>query len=595
MWLEARNLQTTHPSAKLAPRRYGPFLVTSAVSRTSYRLKLPNTWKIHNVFHASLLTPYKETSTNGNRMREPAPDLVNGQPEWEVDQILGARKRRNQLQYLVRWKGFSEAHDSWEPLTHINADERIKAYYQQHPRAIRSAYKNHAKPPTITIRRIMTSNTPSPTGYSLSPSYTPTLSPQALPIPPPLTPPNAPPSPEMPSPEYHTPDSQPDPTAIPIASLAQMTPLPASPVPSRPPGLSATTTSLLARIRAPHDTIALLERMTSPPGLGVGTPPIPPPSPSIYHSSSGDERTEPMRRIRDPPENYVVLNHRFPNHRLYAEKVRLPNGLWRYPHYIRFSHDYNTHQHYVLGKCSGDDPNVSPYGWPLYAAPFTGPLPPAPVEDTDLSIFNPDTTMSLAVDIALHGLDDRGIVGDVDHFRDLATQHKALKEEQHKLDNKFAEWRHKWGPVRSRLIHSRAHTRLHPYMDKLSHEHVIPLPGDDRPYREGNLTPLEAYTAYHGESPPRWLPLPWYWEERSSPEQRKDWCTYCHSHYHSLNNCPNPHRYCTNRLSCNVPSTHTFYLGGCPYALEHIHDDESDRVSIEGDVDPNPYDLDGES
>jgi hypothetical protein len=32
VWLEGRNLHTTHPSAKLVPRRYGPFLVTSAVT-----------------------------------------------------------------------------------------------------------------------------------------------------------------------------------------------------------------------------------------------------------------------------------------------------------------------------------------------------------------------------------------------------------------------------------------------------------------------------------------------------------------------------------------------------------------------------------
>jgi hypothetical protein len=32
VWLEGRNLNTTHPSAKLAPRRYGPFLVTAAIS-----------------------------------------------------------------------------------------------------------------------------------------------------------------------------------------------------------------------------------------------------------------------------------------------------------------------------------------------------------------------------------------------------------------------------------------------------------------------------------------------------------------------------------------------------------------------------------
>jgi hypothetical protein len=148
VWLEGRNLNTTHPSAKLAPRRYGPFLVTSAVSRTSFRLKLPPTWKIHNVFHASLLTPYKETTINSNRYQEPTPDLIDGQPEWEVEAILGSRKRRQQLQYLVRWKGFSEAHDSWEPLTHISADDKVREFYQTNPTAVCTLHKN---PPTSTI------------------------------------------------------------------------------------------------------------------------------------------------------------------------------------------------------------------------------------------------------------------------------------------------------------------------------------------------------------------------------------------------------------------------------------------------------------
>jgi hypothetical protein len=49
-----------------------------AVSRTSFRLKLPSTWKIHNLFHASLLTPYKETAINGSYYQEPIPDLIDG-------------------------------------------------------------------------------------------------------------------------------------------------------------------------------------------------------------------------------------------------------------------------------------------------------------------------------------------------------------------------------------------------------------------------------------------------------------------------------------------------------------------------------------
>jgi hypothetical protein len=58
VWLEGTNLRLSHPSAKLAPKRYGPFKVLKEISPVVYRLELPPHWTLHNVFHASLLTPY---------------------------------------------------------------------------------------------------------------------------------------------------------------------------------------------------------------------------------------------------------------------------------------------------------------------------------------------------------------------------------------------------------------------------------------------------------------------------------------------------------------------------------------------------------
>ncbi len=161
VWLDAKNLTTTHPTAKLAPKCYGPFLVTAAISHTSYHLKLPPQWKIHNVFHASLLMPYKETSEHSPNFPEPSPELINGELEWEVEQIMNTRRRCNQLQYLVRWKGFSEAHDSWEPTAHIHANHLIEAYYQQNPSAVRHLkyITSPSSPSPIIIRTIMTSPT----------------------------------------------------------------------------------------------------------------------------------------------------------------------------------------------------------------------------------------------------------------------------------------------------------------------------------------------------------------------------------------------------------------------------------------------------
>jgi len=89
VWLEGTNLRLpSNITPKLSPRRYRPFEVVSQVSKVAYKIKLPPNWKIHDVFHASLLTPYKETDQHGPNFLEPPPDILEGELEWEVEQIL---------------------------------------------------------------------------------------------------------------------------------------------------------------------------------------------------------------------------------------------------------------------------------------------------------------------------------------------------------------------------------------------------------------------------------------------------------------------------------------------------------------------------
>jgi hypothetical protein len=76
---------------------------------------------------------------------------------------------------------FSKAHDSWEPLTHINANNQIKEFYQENPTTICTAHKGSptpSNPITIHSIRIM-STTSSPVHASLTNS--------PLPIHPPLS------------------------------------------------------------------------------------------------------------------------------------------------------------------------------------------------------------------------------------------------------------------------------------------------------------------------------------------------------------------------------------------------------------------------
>jgi hypothetical protein len=77
-----------------------------------------------------LLTPYKENDKYRPNFLEPPPELLNGEPEWEVEEIMGQRQYRNKRQYLVRWKDYSPAHDSWENESNIHTPLLIKAYQQ---------------------------------------------------------------------------------------------------------------------------------------------------------------------------------------------------------------------------------------------------------------------------------------------------------------------------------------------------------------------------------------------------------------------------------------------------------------------------------
>jgi Chromo (CHRromatin Organisation MOdifier) domain len=138
VWLEGANLKLTHPKAKLDAKRYGPFPITKEVSPVVFQLALPSQWRVHNVFHASLLTPYKETEEHGKNFLQPPPELIEGQEEYEVEQVMNSRRLgcAQKLQYLLRWKGYSRAHDSWQDATKVHTPELIKEYYTRKKSAV---------------------------------------------------------------------------------------------------------------------------------------------------------------------------------------------------------------------------------------------------------------------------------------------------------------------------------------------------------------------------------------------------------------------------------------------------------------------------
>ncbi len=130
VWLDTSHLKLPHQKAKLTPKHLGPFKITQEISPVAYCLELPVNWQIHDVFHASLLTPYHETQAHGPNFTRPPPDLINGEEEYEVERIVAHRQfgQSKKLQYLIKWKGYPESDNTWEPADQVHAPELIKHY-----------------------------------------------------------------------------------------------------------------------------------------------------------------------------------------------------------------------------------------------------------------------------------------------------------------------------------------------------------------------------------------------------------------------------------------------------------------------------------
>ena len=131
VWLDSRNLKTTYHK-KMKPKREGPFSITEVLGPVTYRLRLQPSWRIHDVFHATLLRPYKENEVYGKNFTEPPPELIEGEEVYEVESILNHRRRGCSYQYYVKWQGYPISNASWEPEEVFSDDGNLLTQYKQH-------------------------------------------------------------------------------------------------------------------------------------------------------------------------------------------------------------------------------------------------------------------------------------------------------------------------------------------------------------------------------------------------------------------------------------------------------------------------------
>src|ERR1700748_3561590 len=476
VWLESKNLKMTHPSTKLRALRYGPFEITEIIGSTTYRLKLPPQWKIHNAFHASLLMPYKVTKEHGENFPQQLPEIVDVEEEWVVEKVLDSRRvgRKRRLQYLLKWEGYPEADNSWEYKEDVFSPDLIAEFHRKHPTAIKR----------VVIRSMSTAPTSTPTvtpptARSSSPSLTSSRLNQydtiaragahnwrdssssisvdvynTWPLDPPAG--RYTPYPDSPSPAKHppTPSHARDPTSTTPSSSAQIDSL-------------AGQLQQLRMSELPADASPRQEEVPIPPG----SPPPQPIRPRGEDTDKGKGRELPEVAALSPPRGMTEQELQEAQERrsegdgpttpeieptAYIDLTKeasevskdgghpglpwVPNGLGRLFLEVRNNKGVFVPARYIRTEVVGGDPMVFgtlgvgyyDYAAPAHATPFTGPLE-VEVEEGNYVEFSSGQYFNRAMIRGVEMLGDDGLLAELYHIRGQEERERSVIREEQEL------------------------------------------------------------------------------------------------------------------------------------------------------------------
>ena len=108
--------------------------------------------KVHLVFNVTLLTKAEEDLIPGRKPTEPAPIIVEGHQEYEIEAIIDLNFLGRNLQYKVTYVGYGKEHNEWqfrddllEDLGQETLYDLEKIFYHHNPMAKKHSDRNKVR------------------------------------------------------------------------------------------------------------------------------------------------------------------------------------------------------------------------------------------------------------------------------------------------------------------------------------------------------------------------------------------------------------------------------------------------------------------
>src|SRR6266536_63615 len=132
VWVSTKHWTTDRPSKKLANQMDGPYEILEQISH-SFRLRLPESIKVHPVFHADRLRKDPDNPLEGQSNPDPPPLQVNDQEEYEVQEILAVKQTRGKLRYKIKWKGWDDDPEYYPASVLSNSPLALQRFHEVNP------------------------------------------------------------------------------------------------------------------------------------------------------------------------------------------------------------------------------------------------------------------------------------------------------------------------------------------------------------------------------------------------------------------------------------------------------------------------------
>jgi len=103
----------------------------------TYRISELDGTEVQGIIHVQRLKPYTQRLIPGELQEEESREEETQEPqerveqetnEYEVEAIMGKRKKQGRVEYLVKWLGYPDSENTWVQARDMNAPDLIKQY-----------------------------------------------------------------------------------------------------------------------------------------------------------------------------------------------------------------------------------------------------------------------------------------------------------------------------------------------------------------------------------------------------------------------------------------------------------------------------------